>query len=224
VSPIQHGYVRISSLGYEFSTGSLSGLFLTCHKGDPYSLTVSKGWIEDSRTHAHLVDVKKAKRLNIRRLNGKPLKPLTWYFLFLDWEDDKQCFRVSSELKEKPKSQNSRRIGCLHTTTRRTLRKFTQVKGSFVWNTEISRRVDDCWASSDSTQGFDARKVPDVIPSADEIVAWAKRHDCPESEKEKIIAWAAQQTCTARTEECGWCMVTENVLCSPCSARRYLQH
>lgn len=119
----------------ETSLGSdLFGFDMYTVKGKDL-IRIQSGYIEN-RLREKIVKLNSPMDLDIRNLYGKPLRPNTWYFLYIEWDevgDSNPTFRVSDKLNEEPKRRHCRRIGALHTTMRRTIRKFTMVGSTLIW-------------------------------------------------------------------------------------------
>lgn len=138
---------------------------LTCIKGPSTKIYISKGQVMpyDGR-HDCILTMTRGRILDIKKLNGGYLRPLTWYHLFVDWNSPDITFIITTDVKWKSLliGNNFRRLGSLHTTTKRTIRKFHQCEDTITitWKTAlknkdiktkgfIDRRLDAVWAKSD---------------------------------------------------------------------------
>jgi len=124
----------VNHVAEPFQPGPLpEGFFLISCPGGK-EIIVLKGFIPAFLSIPE-VRLSKNSRLNIRELNGKPLKPLSWYHLVLEWTASNESrFVLVMDLKGyKPQFPFFRRLGSLHTTTKRTIRRFTMSGSEFSW-------------------------------------------------------------------------------------------
>lgn len=131
------------NLAKPFQPGPLPNGFILYYCKDPKSLMVTKGEIPKWEDNPGIT-VPYDTILNIPELLGVPIKPLTWYHLILEWDKQgKYQFIFVINLKtHKPKMPFSRRLGTIHTTTKRTVRKFHQNSTSFVWTNPTNKGLD----------------------------------------------------------------------------------
>jgi hypothetical protein len=130
---------KTSSVDQRREAVVITGFMMKSIKGEKTKIVLGKGQILPlQQIHDSILKMRRDRVLDIRQLNGGSLRPLTWYHLFLDWNGGPLRFIITTDVKWRSfrSGKNFRRIGSLHTTTKRTIRKFRQCGNAFTWAPE----------------------------------------------------------------------------------------
>jgi len=197
----------------------ISGLVVRSIRGEPTKLLLEKGTIAAYRGTT-FCEVVRSMHFDIQKLNGGSLKPLTWYHLFLDWNDGIKLVVSTDPKWQSPAGSDFKHINSIHTTTKRTVRKFTAYGDAFTWPKAVKRvgissegfidkRLDAQWAGEDQNTGLDTGRLTppkEMHVCGDNISeilfgGTGRRPDPPVAEAiADVVEWAKRHGCTETSE------------------------